>query len=101
MFGLNDAELQIIIQILKSYPQIEEALIFGSRALNRQRKGSDIDLALKGKDLESMTATIAGKLNDESPLPYFFDVLDYSSIDNPDLKDHIDRVGKQIYIKVL
>ena len=38
-------------------------------------------------------------LQDGLYLPYFFDVLDYSKITNPDLKDHIDRVGKLFYSK--
>lgn len=99
MFGLTNDEIQIIINILKSYPQIDEAIVFGSRTLNRHRKESDIDIALKGKEVESISASVAGQLNDESPLPYFFDIIDYNTIDNPALKDHIDRVGKQIYKK--
>jgi len=97
MFGLTPENIQVIIHALKRFPQIEEAIIFGSRALNRYKKGSDIDIALKGENIDDITAEIAGLLNDESPLPYFFDIVDYTTIDNKDLKDHIDRVGKIIY----
>ncbi len=76
-------------------------MIFGSRALNTHKKGSDIDIALKGKGLGLAAATIAGILNEESHLPYFCDVLDYNLIDNEDLRDHIDRVGQQIYKKTV
>lgn len=38
-----------------------------------------------------------GYLNEESPLPYDFDMIDYYLIDNAALKDHIDRVGMLIY----
>lgn len=99
MFGLTPEDIQTIIDILKLYPEIEEAIVFGSRALNRHKRGSDIDIALKGKNVEMLTAEVAGLLNDEAPLPYFFDILDYHTIDNPDLKDHIDRVGQIIYRK--
>jgi len=97
MFGLTDCDLQVIINVIKIYPQIDEANIFGSRALNTYKKGSDIDISLKGKDIALITSTISGILNEESPLPYFFDVLDYNHIDNKELKNHIDQVGKQIY----
>ncbi len=97
MFGLKNTDLQYIVDIIKGYPQIDEAIIFGSRALNTHRTGSDIDIALKGRGIELITSTISGVLNEESPLPYFFDLLDYSLIDNDDLKSHIDRVGYQIY----
>ncbi len=99
MFGLTTQELQIIIDAIESHPQIEEAIIFGSRALNTFKNGSDIDIALKGKGIENVVTQISGQLNDESPLPYFLDVLDYNSITNADLRNHIDRVGKVIFVR--
>lgn len=30
-------------------------------------------------------------------MPYHFDILDYGSIDNSNLRTHIDRVGQVIY----
>lgn len=100
MFGLTSVELQIIIDIIKAYPEVEEALIFGSRALNTFRRGSDIDIALKGENLEEIVIEISGLLNEESPLPYFLDILNYNTISNTDLLDHINRVGKSIYKKI-
>lgn len=101
MFGLTNSDLQVIVDVIKSYPQIDEAIIFGSRALNTHKKGSDIDIALKGKAIGLTASTISGILNEESPLPYFCDVLDYDLIDNEELRDHIDRVGRQIYKKAV
>ncbi len=72
--------------VLKKYPNIQEAILFGSRALDRYKKGSDIDIALKGTHIESVASEVSGILNDESPLPYVCDILDYHTIDNPDLK---------------
>ena len=99
MFGLTNSDLQSIVEIIKTYPQIDEAIIFGSRALNTHKRGSDIDIALKGKEIGLAASSISGILNEESHLPYFCDVLDYDLIDNEDLKDHINRVGQQIYKK--
>lgn len=100
MFGLTNEDFQTIIDAIKEYPQIDEAILFGSRALNTYKKGSDIDIALKGEKIALITATISGVLNEESPLPYFCDILDYSLIDNEELKNHIDRVGQSIYKKI-
>lgn len=47
-FGLNDKEYKIINDIFKNYEQIEEVVIFGSRALNTFKTTSDIDFAIKG-----------------------------------------------------
>ena len=40
---------------------------------------------------------VSRELNEESPLPYYFDIIDYDSIESTDLKSHIDRVGREIY----
>jgi hypothetical protein len=38
-------------------------------------------------------------LNEEYPLPYFFDILHYEEINNENLKKHIDTYGKELYKK--
>jgi len=36
-------------------------------------------------------------LNEETPLPYRFDVINYQTLNNDALKEYIDRVGREIY----
>jgi hypothetical protein len=36
-------------------------------------------------------------LNEETPLPYRFDLLNYQTLNNDALKEQINRVGKEIY----
>ncbi|WP_206528164.1 nucleotidyltransferase domain-containing protein [Marinitoga sp. 38H-ov] len=50
-FGLKEEHLKIIIDYIKTIPEIEEVFIFGSRAMGNYKKGSDIDLAIKGKEI--------------------------------------------------
>lgn len=38
-------------------------------------------------------------LNEIYPLPYFFDIINYNSMTNENLKKHIDIEGKIIYTK--
>ncbi|MGO5136282.1 nucleotidyltransferase substrate binding protein [Clostridium butyricum] len=38
-------------------------------------------------------------LNEIYPLPYFFDIINYNSITNENLKKHIDIEGEIIYTK--
>ena len=84
--------------VFAKYSEVEEVFIFGSRAKGNYKKGSDIDLAIKGKNIsESLAGTIRGILEDEVPLPYQFDVVHYASISNPDFISHIDRVGIIFY----
>ncbi len=99
-FGLQMQDLHEIIAVLKTFTAVEEAVIFGSRAKGNYKKGSDVDIAVKGKDLtHAVVATLSYRLNEESFLPYFFDVLQYEDLTEEVLVSHIDRVGKCIYTR--
>jgi uncharacterized protein len=97
-FGLKENDLEKIIAILNQQPQVEEAFIFGSRVKGNYKNGSDVDIALKGKELNfSITAHISYLLNEETTMPYKFDVVNYHTITNKDLAAHIDRLGACFY----
>ncbi len=97
-FGLKQADIDAILEAVRRFPEIKQVVIFGSRAKNSHQKGSDIDLAIKGKEITyNIVNRINTILNEELPLPYFFDVLHYEEIGNENLTGHIDRVGKIIY----
>lgn len=96
-FGLSDKTIKIICQLLKTFPQINEVRIFGSRAKGNFKPSSDIDLALKGEIDEKLLRHIAFEL-DELPIPYKFDVLNYSDIDNLNLKQNIDKYSQIFYL---
>ena len=98
-FGLRADDLATITRILAQYPAVQTALIFGSRAKGNNKPGSDVDIALQGPTLtDQMAWDIAYQLNEETLMPYHFDVLNYHALANPDLVAHIDRVGKPFYI---
>ena len=97
-FGLPQRDTDLIVQTLASFAEVEEAVIFGSRAMGHAKCGSDVDLALKGRNLDFTTvARIKFVLDEELPLPYFFDVVHYGSLANADLKAYIDREGRTLY----
>ena len=97
-FGLSGNTLNSIINELKMHREVESALIFGSRAKMNFKQGSDVDIALTGDLVSNELAwQISGKLNEELPLPYSFDVVAYSGINTVELKEHIDRVGIVLY----
>jgi predicted nucleotidyltransferase len=100
-FGLRENDLKLIIYIISQYPSIDEAIIFGSRAKNNYRNGSDVNIALKGVEITyGLINKISYILNEETLLPYKFDILNYHEIKTIELIDHIDRVGISIYQKV-
>ncbi len=97
-FGISAKSFDLIKSAFQDHPEVEEILVFGSRAKGNYKKGSDIDLAIKGKNCNDKTAmNINAILNEELPIPYFVDVLYYDGLDNPALKEHIDRVGKPLF----
>ncbi len=96
-FGLKDEHIKIINSIFEKYTEVDEAVLYGSRAKGNYRNGSDIDLSLKG---EKLTLSILSHIKielDDSLLPHQVDLAIYHKIDNPKLIEHIDRVGISFY----
>lgn len=97
-FGISEKSFELLLESLAKYPEVEEVIIFGSRAKGNFKKGSDIDLAIKGAQCSARLAlTLQSYLNEELPIPYMVDVLDYNSLNHQELKEHIDRVGVKLY----
>lgn len=100
-FGLKESDLEYIVKRISEFNEIEKVAIFGSRAKGNYKPGSDIDIAIMGEKVNfNVVARLHSSLEDEGPLPYLFDVVDYTHLDHEDLKSHIDRVGKVIYEKI-
>ena len=99
-FGISEKSYMLLIEALTKYTQIEEVIVFGSRAKGNYKKGSDIDLAIKGKNCTARLALDLGAfINEELPIPYMVDVIDYNSLQHRELKEHIDRAGIVFYKK--
>lgn len=100
MYGLLERDLKFILEAISRYPEIEEVIIFGSRAMGNYKKGSDIDLALKGEKVDQrVVRRLSDELEEKYPLPYFFDIVNYNDIEDKEFKRHIDSVGKEIWEK--
>lgn len=98
-FGLTARDLETITTILNSFSDVREVYIFGSRAKGTDKPGSDIDLAVMNEGVGLNTIMNIKSALTESTLPYNTDVVNYPTLENSDLKEHIDRVGKLIYKK--
>jgi len=97
--GLLEFDILHIRAVAAEIKEIDEVVLFGSRAKGTHDKGSDVDLAIKGRDVNDDTVfQLSDQLNEERPLPYFFDVLDYNSLEKDEpIRAHIDRVGVAIF----
>ena len=93
-FGLTEKDLSFITTTIAKFIEIEQAIIFGSRAKGNYKSGSDVDIAIVGEKINFTTVSkLHSILEDESPMPYLFDIVDYTHLTNDELKEHIDRVG--------
>jgi uncharacterized protein len=95
-FGLKPDDIQKIINVIHRYPQIYKAVIYGSRAKGNFKNGSDVDISIFCSE-KDINFRITGELNEETLMPYHFDVVNYLSIKNEDLKKQIDKFGVVIY----
>ena len=97
VFGLKDTHIKHIQSVFSNYSNVDKAVIYGSRAKGNYSTGSDIDLTLKGDDLNlSMLLKIENEL-DDLLLPYEIDLSIFHKIEDPDLIEHINRVGIVFY----
>lgn len=96
-FGLPDSTCAIVRQILASYPQIEKAVLYGSRAKGNYKPGSDIDLTLFGAALDHQSLMSIASALEESDIPYTVDLSLFEQIETPALREHIQRVGQVFY----
>lgn len=99
-FGLDDAVLSKIVGVLEHSPDVEAAILYGSRAKGTHRPGSDIDLCLQGERLNLRALNRIATQLDDLLLPYTFDLCIRHQLDNPEFIAHIERVGQTVY-KVL
>jgi len=96
-FGLSAAQYEIISNILDKYLDNEQSvIIYGSRAKGNYEQGSDLDLAIKGNHKKNILGSLIDEI-DESNFPYLCDITYLNKIENQNLKDHINRVGKIFY----
>jgi predicted nucleotidyltransferase len=97
-YGLTPATIQKIQRVFARFPQVEKAVLYGSRAKGNFKTGSDIDLSLTGG--EDLTLQVVFKIErelDDLLLPYSFDLSIFEQLTNPDFIEHIQRVGITFY----
>ena len=97
--GLTPKHREEIHKILSKAARVDQAVLYGSRAMGTFGRASDIDLALEGQNLEfSDLAFLHGEFS-ESSLPYKVDLVIRAEIANPELENRIEKHGKMFYEK--
>jgi len=96
-FGLPDSTIENIQKVFETDSKIDEVIVFGSRAKGNYKEGSDIDLAIKGRNINLDEILSLSRKLDELNLPYKIDLINYATISDKDVIEHIDRVGIVFY----
>lgn len=92
-FGLPESAIARICAVFAAHPEIEKAVLYGSRAKGNFKPGSDIDLTLYGSGL---THALLVEL-DDLLLPWMIDLSLFASLNHSALQEHIERVGEVFY----
>ena len=99
MSGLTEKEIMTLSELFQQVPTIQKAVLFGSRAMGKHRHNSDVDIVLYGNQLVYADVLRVKVKIEETTLPYMFDVILGSVIQNKNLLEHINRHGIVIYIR--
>jgi predicted nucleotidyltransferase len=95
--GLSPKTIHALEGVFKQFDAIDKVVLYGSRALGTHKPGSDIDLALFGNEVTPDLIASIAILIDDLLLPYTLDLTAYALIDNDALREHIDRVGIELF----
>jgi len=96
--GLSEVDREKINTVMRQHNEIQQVILYGSRAKGNFLKGSDIDITILGELTWNDLNQIETEL-DDLLLPYQIDLSLFKNIDNEALIEHIERIGKVIYQK--
>ncbi len=97
-FGLPDAAIEAIRAVLRQWPQVDRAVIYGSRAKGTYTEGSDIDLTLVGgSDLTLRIRNRIATALEDLMLPYRIDLSVLTDIEDPAVQGHTAQRGAILF----
>jgi predicted nucleotidyltransferase len=94
--GLSEKSLQAIANVVYSNERVQEAKIFGSRAIGTFREGSDIDICLIGEELTLTDLNRISSELDELNIPEMIDLVNFRTIKSENLLKHIENFSIHI-----
>lgn len=99
-YGMRLSVIEAMQSVLATFPEIETAILYGSRAKGNYKTGSDIDLTLQLKAGVEPSLSLLFAVDealDNLDLIYTIDLSLFEQINNPNLIEHIERVGQVFY----
>ena len=96
--GIPEQTQQRLLQCLTTQPQLRAVWLFGSRAMGRHQRGSDIDLCLEGQQLCHTDHLMLMAAVDNLLLPWRVDLVLRHHLP-AELEAHVQRVGRCLWRK--
>ncbi|MDQ6953460.1 MAG: nucleotidyltransferase substrate binding protein [Mariprofundaceae bacterium] len=98
-FGLGFTIIDSIQAVFSAHPEVDEVVLYGSRAKGNYKVGSDIDLTMKGEAVDFDVLSMISQELYDLPIPYMVGLSIFTHINNDNLIEHINRVCKMFYSK--
>lgn len=93
--GIKEKVLDEIRMLAQKY-HVQQVLLFGSRARGDYKRTSDIDLAVRGGDIDRFALDV----EEETSTLLMYDVVDMDTNMQPELLESIKREGIVLYEEV-
>ena len=100
-YGLTLEEYESIINVFRTSPEVEKAILFGSRAKGNFKNGSDIDIVVDGKNISFDDFLNLQIKLDALDILQKIDLIKFRSIENTDFIEHLQRLGITNYQSTL
>lgn len=97
IFGLEERLYRDLVNVFARYPEVEQVLIFGSRAKGTAKPSSDIDLAVMAPGMSDQAFSRLWSDLDDLPLVFKMDVLHLERLNKPKLENSIMAEGQFFY----
>ena len=94
--GISRLQQQRLLEILIQQADVDAIWLFGSRAMGRERPGSDIDLCVDAARLSHRERLRLMAAIDDLLLPWTVDLALRHELP-PDLLSHVQRVGRCLW----
>lgn len=94
---MTDLEIRLLNTLFARQKEIEQVILYGSRAKGTHKPFSDVDITLLGYSLNRSHLNRLSAEIDESTLPYRFDISIFSKLTNPALIEQIEQTGVVLY----
>lgn len=95
--GLSEEVVSKLLNTIRECKKVKEVILYGSRAKGTYKEFSDIDMTLKGDDLERIDLYQILERIDDLYLPYEVDLSIYARLDYMPLIEEIDRYGIRLF----